>query len=90
MSDVPARKRGFALLSPAQRKLIAARGGRRAHANGNARTWTADEARANAQKGGLTVSADREHMAAIGRKGAKRRQERLNETAELPAFEARV
>lgn len=64
-----ARARGFAALSPEARREAARRGGLAAHASGRAHEFTRDEARAAGRKGGARVSADREHMAEIGRKG---------------------
>lgn len=45
--------RGFASLSPDQRKKIAAKGGRAAHALGVAHEWDVEAARAAGRKGGL-------------------------------------
>lgn len=64
-------KRGFAALSPEQRKVNASRAGKAAHANGRAHRFTPEEARAAGQKGGKLISQDREHMAEIGKKGGK-------------------
>ena len=66
-------KRGFASMSPDRQKEIASKGGRAAHAKGTAHEWTSDEARVAGQKGGITVSRDRAHMAAIGREGGESR-----------------
>lgn len=63
------RPRGFSALDPARQREIAATEGRAAHAKGNAHRFTSDEARTAGAKGGASVSANREHMAAIGRKG---------------------
>jgi uncharacterized protein len=38
--------RGFAALDPQQRRILASRGGRAAHASGNAHEFTREEARA--------------------------------------------
>lgn len=63
-----------------KQREIASKGGIAAHADGRAHEFTSEEAREAGQKGGEAVSRDREHMAAIGRKGgrarAKRRAER--------------
>lgn len=64
-------KRGFASMDPEKQKMLAARGGRAAHLKGTAHKFTSDEARAAGRKGGLSVSADTEHMAEIGKKGGK-------------------
>jgi uncharacterized protein len=67
----PKGKRGFASMDPARVKEIASQGGKAAHAQGRAHEWTQDAARQAGRKGGTIVSADREHMAAIGRKGGQ-------------------
>lgn len=61
--------RGFARLSPEQRKAIASAGGKAAHAQGTAHRWTAEEASEAGRKGGVLVSEDREHMSRIGQLG---------------------
>ena len=45
--------RGFAVMSLAQRKAIASKGGKMAHLRGTAHEWTVEEARAAGRKGGL-------------------------------------
>jgi len=45
-------KRGFASLSPEQRREIASKGGKAAHAKGTAHQWTPFEASLAGQKGG--------------------------------------
>lgn len=66
-------RRGFASMDPSRQKEIASRGGRAAHEKGTAHEWSSDEARAAGQKGGITVSRDRTHMATIGREGGESR-----------------
>lgn len=66
------RKGGFAALTPEQRKEISARGGRAAHALGKAHRFSSEEAKEAGRKGGLVVSQDKAHMAAIGKKGGTR------------------
>ena len=66
-------KRGFASMSPEKQREIASKGGRAAHAKGTAHEWSSDEARVAGQKGGIAVSRDRAHMAAIGREGGEAR-----------------
>lgn len=44
--------RGFASMDPAKQKLIASKGGKRAHALGVAHTWNREEAMAACKKGG--------------------------------------
>ena len=55
-----------------KQREIAQKGGRAAHEKGTAHEFTSDEARAAGRKGGERVSANREHMAAIGRLGGRR------------------
>ena len=62
-------RRGFAAMDPSRQREIASKGGRAAHAKGTAHEWSADEAREAGRKGGVAVSKDRAHMAAIGREG---------------------
>jgi len=66
------RKRGFAAMSQEQQRAIASKGGRAAHRKGTAHQFSSEEARKAGYLGGKVVSADREHMAAIGRKGGQR------------------
>lgn len=66
------RRRGFASMDPNKQKEIASKGGKAAHAKGTAHEFTPDEAREAGRKGGLAVSQNREHMAAIGREGGKK------------------
>ena len=72
------RKRGFASLTAEKRREIARRGGQTAQERGVAHRFTIEEAREAGRKGGRTISRDRLHMSAIGRKGGsqsgKRRQ----------------
>lgn len=63
------RKRGFAAMSPEKQRAIARKGGQVAHGKGTAHEFSPEEARRAGQLGGKAVSANREHMAAIGRKG---------------------
>lgn len=78
-------KQGFGSMDPDKQRRIASNGGRIAHERGRAHVWTPEEARVAGRKGGLAVSADRAHMAAIGRLGAQRRPRPVKETsAEAP------
>ena len=63
--------RGFASMNREKQREIASKGGKAAHMKGTAHEFTADEARQAGRKGGVTVSQNREHMAAIGRKGGQ-------------------
>lgn len=62
-------KRGFAALSPEQRREMASAGGKAAQASGRGHRFTVEEARAAGQKGGVAIAQDREHMQRIGRAG---------------------
>ena len=73
-------RRGFASMDPARQKEIASRGGRAAHEKGTAHEWSSDEARHAGRKGGVTVSRDRAHMAAIGREGGESRSAAARQT----------
>jgi general stress protein YciG len=65
--------RGFASMDPNKQREIASKGGRAAHAKGTAHEFNSDEARDAGRKGGQAVSRNREHMAAIGRRGGEAR-----------------
>lgn len=52
--DTPARKRGFAAMSPERLKSISRKGGLHAHAKGSAHQFTSHEAR-QAGKRGLSM-----------------------------------
>jgi uncharacterized protein len=56
-------------MDPAKQREIASKGGIAAHEAGEAHEFTPEEARKAGAKGGAVVSADRKHMAEIGRKG---------------------
>ena len=60
-------------MEPARQREIASKGGRAAHEKGTAHEWSSGEARDAGRKGGVTVSQDRAHMAAIGREGGESR-----------------
>ena len=66
-------RRGFASMDPARQREIASNGGRAAQEKGTAHEWSSGEARDAGRKGGVTVSQDRAHMAAIGREGGESR-----------------
>lgn len=65
--------RGFASMDREKQREIASKGGRAAHQKGTAHEFDAGEARAAGRKGGVTVSRNKEHMAAIGRRGGEAR-----------------
>ena len=73
--------RGFASMDAGKQKEIASKGGRAAHAKGTAHEFDSNEARAAGRKGGMAVSRNREHMAAIGRRGGEARGQRAREAA---------
>ena len=68
-----ASNRGFASMDREKQKEIASKGGRAAHAKGTAHEFDSGEAREAGRKGGVAVSRNREHMAAIGRRGGEAR-----------------
>lgn len=65
--------RGFASMDRSKQKEIASKGGKAAHAKGTAHEFDSGEAREAGRKGGMAVSRNREHMAAIGRRGGEAR-----------------
>ena len=67
-------------MDPERQKEIASKGGRAAHEKGTAHEWSSDEARHAGRKGGVTVSRDRAHMAAIGREGGESRSAAARQT----------
>ncbi|HEX6832938.1 MAG TPA: KGG domain-containing protein [Rudaea sp.] len=71
--DKPVQKRlrGFAAMPADRQRAIASAGGRAAHESGNAHEFDSNAAREAGRKGGYKVSENREHMAAIGRKGGR-------------------
>jgi hypothetical protein len=73
-----AASKGGKGMSVERRREIASMGGKAAHASGNAHQWTSETARVAGKKGGdavsqdrAAVSANRAHMAEIGRKGGE-------------------
>ena len=77
--------RGFASMDQSKQKEIASKGGRAAHAKGTAHEFDSSEARAAGRKGGMAVSRNREHMAAIGRRGGEARGQRARLAAQTTA-----
>lgn len=70
----PARsRRGFASMDREKHRQIAKMGGQAAHARGAAHEFDSAEAVIAGRKGGLSISQNREHMAAIGQRGGKAR-----------------
>jgi general stress protein YciG len=70
-AETNTKNRGFASMNVEKQREIARKGGRAAHEKGTAHEFTSDEARAAGRKGGERVSADRRHMAEIGRMGGR-------------------
>jgi general stress protein YciG len=70
--------RGFASMDREKQREIASKGGRAAHAKGTAHEFDSGEAREAGRKGGMAVSRNREHMAAIGRRGGEARGQARN------------
>ena len=73
----PAVSRGFAGMDSDRQREIARAGGQAAHQQGTAHEFAPAEARLAGQKGGLSISRDRAHMAQIGRLGGITRGQRL-------------
>jgi general stress protein YciG len=65
--------RGFASMDREKQREIASKGGKAAHAKGTAHEFDSGEAREAGRKGGQAVSRNRDHMAAIGRRGGEAR-----------------
>jgi general stress protein YciG len=63
-----------------KQREIASKGGKAAHAKGTAHEFDSGEAREAGRKGGVAVSRNREHMAAIGRRGGEARGQSRNRT----------
>lgn len=68
--------KGFGGMPLEKRRAIARKGGKAAHAQNRAHTFTKDEARAAGSKGGQATAKNREHMQEIGRKGGRARHAR--------------
>jgi len=64
-----------------KQREIASKGGKAAHAKGTAHEFDSGEAREAGRKGGVAVSRNREHMAAIGRRGGEARGQARGRTA---------
>ena len=56
-------KRGFALLSPEERRAVSSKGGKAAHELGRAHTFTKEEARKHGRTGGLVSGLRRQKFA---------------------------
>ncbi len=53
MSESEKPKKGFARLTPEERRAVSSKGGKAVHAAGTAHEWTKEEARIAGRKGGL-------------------------------------
>ena len=80
----PKLHRGFAAMNKEAHRELARSGGVTAHALGLAHSFTSEEGRAAGKKGGATTSANREHMAAIGRMGGIAKGQRARDRASPP------
>ncbi|HEL4116083.1 KGG domain-containing protein [Stenotrophomonas maltophilia] len=76
--------RGFASMDQDKQRAIAAKGGRAAHASGNAHEFSPAEARVAGRKGGEAISRDRQHMATIGREGGHARHANARQQQQQP------
>lgn len=66
-------KRGFAAMTPAQRRVAGMLGGRLSHAGGKAHEWDSQEATKQGRRGGAMNVAihGKEHMKEIGKLGGR-------------------
>jgi uncharacterized protein len=53
--NAPKGRQGFASMTPERRREIASKGGKAAHAQGKAHTWTAEQAKEAGRKGGTAT-----------------------------------
>jgi general stress protein YciG len=74
-------RRGFASMDKERQREIASQGGKAAHAQGVAHEFTSEEAKVAGRLGGAAVSADREYMREIGRKGGEARSRAAQQRA---------
>jgi len=97
MANAPhgSQNRGFASMDEDKQRAIAAKGGRAAHASGNAHEFSSAETCVAGRKGGEAISRNRQHMAAIGREGgharhanAQRQQQQMQDEPQAPAAPA--
>ena len=68
--------KGFASMSLEKKREIASAGGKAAHLKGKAYKFDSTKASEAGRKGGQSVSKNREHMAAIGKKGGENRSKK--------------
>jgi general stress protein YciG len=89
-SGAPREKqpRGFARMPAERQREIASIGGKTAHQSGRAHQFSSEEGRRAGQKGGASISRDREYMRRLGKKGGLARALRLSAPAtdELQAY----
>src|ERR1051326_1244675 len=81
--------RGFASMDRSKHREIGSKGGKAAHAKGTAHEFDSGEAREAGRKGGVAVSRNREHMAAIGRRGGEARGQSRNRASAGNQVESR-
>jgi general stress protein YciG len=67
MTDKKKARRGFAVMSPEQRRAIAAKGGKAAHLKGTAHEWTSEEASLAGKKGGVVSRGGRGRLPLVDR-----------------------
>ncbi|MFO0578668.1 MAG: hypothetical protein U1A78_32090 [Polyangia bacterium] len=84
------RLRGFAVMTKERHRAIASKGGLAAQASGKAHQFTPEEAQRAGRRGGAAAAQDREHMAAIGRKGGIERGRRARDRREQRGKRARA
>lgn len=82
--------RGFAGMDESKQRKIASKGGRAAHEKGTAHEFDSAEARVAGRKGGLSVSQNRAHMAAIGRHGGQARGQKAQASQQQMQEQAMV
>ena len=58
-SEAPKSRRGFASMTPEQRRMLGSRGGKTAHERGTAHKWTTEQAREAGRKGGTAARRTR-------------------------------
>ena len=72
--------RGFKSMSTERQRELASKGGKAAHEKGTGHEFDSAEAKVAGRKGGLSVSKNREHMAAIGRLGGEKKKQNRKTT----------
>lgn len=76
--------RGFATLTPEQRREVSRRGGVAAHKSGHAHEWGVAEAKAAGRLGGLKIAENRARMSELSKLGHRAKEaQKKAERAEL-------